>query len=76
MNITTADAVVLQVAPQLEPCHETWQCIRIIENTFKKYRYSVNTSDIGIKKVSQNIKEPHKQRVYAICGVRFTTRTP
>ncbi len=76
MNITTADAVVLQVAPQLEPCHETWQCIRIIENTFKKYRYSVNTSDIGIKKVSQNIKEPHKLRVYAICGVRFTTRTP
>lgn len=47
----------------------------VIENTFKKYRYSVNTSDIGIKKVSQSIKEPHKQRVYAICGVSYTTRT-
>ena len=50
--------------------------LEIIENTFKKYRYSVNTSDIGIKKVSQNIKEPHKQRVYATCGVSYITRTP
>ena len=49
--------------------------LEIIENTFKKYRYSVNTSDIGIKRVSKNIKEPHKQRVYAICGVSYTTRT-
>ena len=49
--------------------------LEITENTFKKYRYSVNTSDIGIKKVSQNIKEPHKQRVYAICEVQFTIRT-
>lgn len=75
MNITTADAVVLQVALQLKPCHKTWQCIRIIENTFKKYRYSVNIFDIGIKKVSQSIKKPRKQRIYAIFGVRFTTQT-
>lgn len=49
--------------------------LEITENTFKKYRYSVNTSDIGIKKVSHSIKEPHKQRVYAICGVSYIIRT-
>lgn len=48
----------------------------VIENTFKKYRYSVNTSDIGIKKVSQSIKESHKQRVYAIRGIPYCPGKP
>lgn len=30
---------------------------------------------IGIKKVSQRKEKPHKQRIYAICGVLYTTQT-
>ena len=37
------------------------------------YRYSVNTSDLGIKKVSQAKENPHKQRIYAICEGWYLT---
>lgn len=30
---------------------------------------------IGIKKVSQRKEKPHKQRIYAICGVLYITQT-
>ena len=52
---------------------QTNKFINLIIFFRKKIKMKFNNS--GIKKVSQSIKEPHKQRVYAIYGVRFTTRT-